>query len=289
MANCDKAKKASKAAYKSNPEKAKEASKAAYRSNPEKAKEASKAAYRSNPLKAKEASKTAYKTNPGELKKAFKKRYSQNKVEICKEKRDKYLLQPPKDCLIKQYVTNFANSFLSNPEIKLYLTMKFNQKLTSYAMKLSTSQKAKVACRIAAKKLMHEVLSLRKTNAGMLIKYVRNVNSQTISGKDDFGKASHSLASEPFYYDTGYRHLLDSSSLVVDHPNRCLDSIKPKLTENEFTFDKPIVMDETGRAHLSEVLLTSDNDMPKRWECSVACRQVSNDDVDTIVSINNLF
>ena len=123
----------------------------------------------------------------------------------------------------------------------------------------------------------------------MLIKYVRSVNSQTISGKDDFGKASHSLASEPFYYDTGYRHLLDSSNLVVDRPNRCLDSIKPKLTENEFTFDKPIVMDEAGRAHLSEVLLTSNEDKPKRWACSVACRQVSDEDVDTIMSIKTLF
>lgn len=44
---------------------------------------------------------------------------------------------------------------------------------------------------------MHEILSLRKMNAGMLIKFVRNVNSQTITSRDDLGKACHSIASDP--------------------------------------------------------------------------------------------
>ena len=34
-------------------------------------------------------------------------------------------------------------------------------------------------------------------NAGMLIKYVRNVNLQNVNSKDDLGKACQSVASEP--------------------------------------------------------------------------------------------
>ena len=83
--------------------------------------------------------------------KKFQTKVLKNRAKICQEKRDKYLLQPPKNSIIKGYVANFVKRFLSNLEIKLYLTMIFNKKLKLYAMKLSLSQKVKVACQIAAK------------------------------------------------------------------------------------------------------------------------------------------
>ena len=57
---------------------------------------------------------------------------------------------------------------------------------------------------------------------------------------------SHNVAyvtSEPFCYDAAY-YLLDTNRLVVDHYNKCLDSIKPQLTDNEFTNDTPVVINE---------------------------------------------
>ena len=126
-------------------------------------------------------------------------------------------------------------------------------------------------------------------NAGMLIKYVRNINSQNISNREDFGKASHSSASESYYYDTACRHLHDSNTLVIDHNTRCIKSVVPQLTENEFIINKPIIIDEAGKAHLSEIFITSDGNKPKRWSCSVACRHVSDDDVNTIISLKEVF
>jgi len=51
----------------------------------------------------------------------------------------------------------------------------------------------------------------------------------------------------------------------------------------------PIVIDVARRAHLSKVLLTSDNGKEKRWACSIACCKISDEDVNTIVSMKNLF
>lgn len=250
--------------------KPKKASKLAYKTNPEKAKEASKLAYKATPEKVKEASKSAYKANLYKAREASKKYYVEKKAKICKSRRDRYVMHSPKDSLIKQYVNGLTRRFLSNPEIKLFLTMQFNRQMQVYAKALSSSHKAKMAYQIAAKKLVYETLALCKTNAGLFKKYVRFVNAQTITKREDFGKTSHSVASEPFYYETAYKHLLNSSILTIDHHNRFLSLVNPKVTEHEFAIGKPIIMDQAGRAHLSEILATGKDGKPKQWSCSVA-------------------
>ena len=87
-------------------------------------------------------------------------------------------------------------------------------------------------------------------NAAMLIKYVRNINTQNINSGAEFGTASHSLPSEPYYHDSAYRHLHDSNTLVIDCNTRCINTIVPQLTENEFIICEPIKIDEAGKAKL---------------------------------------
>ena len=100
--------------------------------------------------------------------------------------------------------------------------MQFYKQLSVYAATLPRSQKIKVARQMAAKRLLYNALSLRKSNAGMLLKHVRNVNSQNITEKEDFGTPYHTAASEPFFYDTAYKSLYTNSILEVDHSNKCL-------------------------------------------------------------------
>ena len=131
-------------------------------------------------------------------------RYSREKKRICKERSDRYSLRIP----CEKYIKGIASKFLANPEVKLLLTMQFYKQYKAYAV---TLKKAKVACKIAAKKFVYTILSIRKLNAGLLIKHVRNVNSQNVLSREDFGNASHTVLPEPFFYDTGYRHLAVSS------------------------------------------------------------------------------
>ena len=71
--------------------------------------------------------------------------------------------------------------------------------------------------------------------------------------------ACHSVASEPFYYDTAYNHI--------------------------FTINAPIAIDENGKAHLSEVLRTSPDGKIKQWACSANCRKISDEDIQAIIAI----
>jgi len=83
---------------------------------------------------------------------------------------------------------------------------------------------------MAAKRLLYNALSLRKSNAEMLLKYVRNVNSQNITKKEDFGTPYHTAASE-----------------------------------HEFVVNDPIAIDFNGKAHLpcpNSVDLSGDNNLP---------------------------
>ena len=97
----------------------------------------------------------------------------------------------------------------------------------------------------------------------MLIKFVRNVNAQTVDSKDDLGKACHTVASELFCYDTAYHHPIETKSSVV--------------------------IDETGMAYLSEALLTFNDGKVKQWACSAICHSISDEDIQTIISMKELF
>ena len=77
--------------------------------------------------------------------------------------------------------------------------------------------KAKTACRIAARHLIHEILILRKK-----CREVLDVNSLTIDSKADFDDPSHSFHSEPFYYDTAYLHGFQPTKLIVNKAKKCL-------------------------------------------------------------------
>ena len=69
----------------------------------------------------------------------------------------------------------------SNPEIKHSLTMSFNVLFKDYVRTLGNKTKARTACELASKKHLHQVLLLRKFNARMLLKHIRQVNSLQIN------------------------------------------------------------------------------------------------------------
>ena len=274
----EKFKEASRKAYANDPDRFKKASKNSYNANREKKKAASKKCYNANPKTKREAAKKAYKENTENHKKAFKHYYNERREEICSKKREKYALRQPNEACIKLYVEGLLREFMHNPEIKLCLTLKLCNQFPSYTRKFSNKMKAKTACRLAARNLVHEILSLRKTNAGKFLKHVREVNSLTIESKADFGDPSHSTNNEPFYYETAYLYSFQPTKLTVDKTKRCLSIVNVSPNFDEFVNNEPIPIDEQGRAHITECSV-----------CSYACRTVSDEDVDVILDLKCAF
>ena len=99
-----------------------------------------------------------------------------------------------------------------------------------------------------------------------------------ITDKSDFGDPSHSKHSEPYFYETAYKHAFQTTKLVVDRENRSFAVIKLTPETNEYINDKPIHLDFNGKAYISD-----------KHECSYLCHSVSDQDVNTILDIKKLF
>jgi len=139
---------------------------------------------------------------------------------------------------------------MHNVEIKLCLTLSLCKQFRFYTQNLSNKIKAKSACRLAAKNLVHKILSLHKQNAGNFLKHVREVTSLNINNKMDFGKPLHSVHSEPFYYETAYLYCFQPTRLIID--KKCLSVQNVVPDSDEFVNSEPIPVDPQGKAHISD-------------------------------------
>ena len=74
----------------------------------------------------------------------------------------------PKDTLISRYIKSIASEFLANAEIKLHFTMQFYKQYKAYAVTLNRRRKQKTACKLAAKKVVYAISSLRKSKCELL-------------------------------------------------------------------------------------------------------------------------
>ena len=73
----------------------------------------------------------------------------------------------------------------------------------------------------SVQKMVHEALSSRKRNVGILLKTLQKINAIQIS-EDDLLEGFHTSSSEPYYYDTGYKSSALKEVTTVDHEKRCL-------------------------------------------------------------------
>ena len=81
--------------------------------------------------------------------------------------------------------------------------------------------------------------------------------------RDNFGECCHTPATEPFYYETAYKHNFMQHQSIIDRTKRCVVSKDLVLCSNEYmSYESPIVIDENGKALMPKHL--GDN----KWECS---------------------
>ena len=100
---------------------------------------------------------------------------------------------------MQQYLATLVETITSNTETRLCLTTTFHKSFHQYATTMKQKLKAKVACRMAAKQLLHQVLNIRKAKAGNLLKQIHAIATQNITSKDDFGVKCHTPANELFF------------------------------------------------------------------------------------------
>ena len=145
---------------------------------------------------------------------------------------------------------------------------------------------------MVCRKLMHEVLSVRKSTVGLLLHSLRKISGIKLDNDDDLEIQLHSSASEPYYYETAYKFSVPEEVTIVDRVNKCLMTQLKSPKANECPLYTTVIpVDETGRCVLAEeigISKTSD-DRPKSWRCSEFCKQLTNEEINEILQIKLVF
>ena len=124
---------------------------------------------------------------------------------------------------------------------------------------------------IATKRLINKALNLRKQCAGSLLRVTRQVQSQDIAGKDDFGEDWHTTHSESYFYDAAYHCIAKNIIVPIDDNGKCIISDVAQC-ENKAA--------SGGR---------QDNQNCTKWKCSSECKPIKQSEINAIVSLKQAF
>ena len=108
----------------------------------------------------------------------------------------------------------------------------------------------RVACRVAARRLVHVALQQRKVLVAKLLNKAKKVNAITINGRGDFGEGIHHRSSDPYFYEASY---------VKEDDAEVPDRIDPTSQPSG------------------------------EWQCSSDCKPITDDEVNAIVRLKNAF
>jgi len=136
--------------------------------------------------------------------------------------------------------------------------------------------------------MVHEGLSARKSHVGNLLKTIRKINTIQLASEDDLLQGCHTISSEPYVYETGYKSSCLKQVTVDDHHRRCLVTRGKCPEVDECTLhDMAIPVDEKVRRILSKPVgkEKSNDDRPKNWKCCELCKTLTNQEIDKTLTI----
>ena len=271
---------ASRIQYRANPNKKRVASRAIFQANPNKKRAASRAHYQAHSHRKKALVKAwcrAHREQKSALSRAyfaknlsaraqlFRKYYARHKDDICLTRRDRYILSQPNTGDKERYLKSLQANLLNDFEARSELMKTFRKQHESVAKRIRRVL-GRTACRLAARRLLHKALQVRKDHAGSLLKCITSIKSLQITQRADFGKGCHTMASEPFFYDSAYQHVKKDIAIPVNEDGQCV------VAEELHNDDK--------KGTCRQI---------KKWECSRECKAVTDTEVDAILILKTAF
>ena len=271
--NAERLKRATRAAYRADPEKKKTASRAQYRAKPEKKRAASKAHYHAHPHRKKALSRANFARKRCARIMSFRKYYGCHRDDrriarraryFLSQQKPRYILFQPKPCEKEMYLRELQTHLSHDFEAKSQLTKAFKKLHESVAKRMPRVLQRTV-CRLAARRLLNKALQIRKEHAGLLLKSIRSIKSLQITQREDFGKGYHTMASEPYFYDSSYQHVKRDIPMPINEDGQC-------VVANDLHTDN----DKEGAQRT-------------KWECCSECKPITDAEVDTILTLKAAF
>lgn len=159
-----------------------------------------------------------------------------------------------------RYIKNLNKHICSK---KKRLMCAFKSSDNALAAKVKVSKLDRAITNISSQKLLNRVLKVQKQSVGELLRCIRSVNALEITSAG-FGESRHTVSSEPFFYDQGYKRFAHTSPIAVDSNGRC------------------VIAEEDGERD-------AETKRPTSWKCTPECRQLISLAAQCIVMSKQLF
>ena len=195
-------------------------------------------------------------------------------------------MKPPTTLMIESYIENIVNKLLKDEVDKNEIMDKFMLNFEQISKDTGNDEKWKAACRIVSKKLVRNNLALRRKSVGEFLNAIRMIAQQSF-GVDTFEEGSHSVSSEPYFRETSYKDPAMKEVLVIDRTRRILKTEqRTVIDENEYSLDRiAIAADIDGKCYLN----LDDEKSCKTWKCTIACKTLCIDEIQSIIDLKNEF
>ena len=217
--------------------------------------------YRKNKDQKKSASRAHYLSNAKAVLRRARKYYAENRGRICSDRKKHYQLAEPKALVKHHYITEVTKKLLCGAKALKNLIEAFKSQHGEVTREMSKSTCTRAASSIAAARLIHQALQLRRYIAGRFLKAVRSITKMDISQQSDFGEGLHCSHSEPYYYESAYVHA------------------RPPL----------LSINEMGKCRVADEMSDESEEVSRTWKCSYKCKPLTEAEVDSILTLKSCF
>ena len=133
------------------------------------------------------------------------------------------------------------------------------------AQKVVTRSARAAVSKISADALLAKALSVRRSQAGSLLKTIRKVNAKKLQESDILvGHRFHTAGAEPYFFDNSYTHKKQHGAIPVDLTGRCV--VAEEIKDRDKVTMRPL-----------------------KWKCTNECRKLTSEEVAIVLKTNSLF
>eukprot|EP00731_Ephydatia_muelleri_P006266 Em0003g514a len=131
--------------------------------------------------------------------------------------------------------------------------------------KVVTRSARAAVSKISADALLAKALSVRRSQAGSLLKTIRKVNAKKLQESDILvGHRFHTAGAEPYFFDNSYTHKKQHGAIPVDLTGRCV--VAEEIKDRDKVTMRPL-----------------------KWKCTNECCKLTSEEVAIVLKTNSLF
>ena len=173
-----------------------------------------------------------------------------------------YSLFEPNSRTLAEYGVRLEKAILRDSELLSEVNNAFCNSHPLLAQKVVTRSAHAAVSKISADALLAKALSVRRSQAGSLVKTIRKVNAKKLQESDILvGHRFHTAGAEPYFFDDLYTHTKQHGAIPVDLNGR-------RVVAEEIKDRDKVTM------------------RPLKLKCTNECRKLTSEEVAIVLKTN---